>query len=149
MIYIGADHRGFNLKEMIKKRLLDHGVKVLDLGNDHLDATDDYVDFAHKVADFVAADKGSYGIVICGSGNGMAMAANKVGGIRCALAFDEDRAKQSREDEDANILAIPADAVTDEKGWQIAKSFLTTRFPGEERHVRRIQKIIAIEKKHD
>lgn len=148
MIYIGADHRGFNLKEVIKNKLLGHGVKILDLGNDHLDPDDDYVDFAEKVAGFVSVDKSSYGILLCGSGAGVDMVANKVDGIRSALAFDEDRAKQAREHEDANILSLPADILDENKAWNIAKIFLTTKFSGEPRHVRRLEKLADIEKKH-
>lgn len=148
MIYIGADHRGFNLKEILKNKLLGHGVKILDLGNDHLDPNDDYADFAEKVAGFVAVDKSSYGILLCGSGAGVDMVANKVDGIRSALAFDEARAKQAREHEDANILSLPADVLDENKAWGITKTFLTTKFSGEPRHIRRLEKLAVIEKKH-
>lgn len=148
MIYLGADHRGFELKERIKKRLLDEGFAVTDLGNDHLDPNDDYVDFAHKVADAVANDPINKGIILCGSGAGVDIVANKVDGVRSALVFDVLRAAQAREHEDANIISLPADTLDEETAFEIAKTFLTTEFTGEPRHIRRLEKLEEIEEKH-
>lgn len=145
MIYLGSDHRGFDLKERVKKRLVDEGYEVSDLGNDHLDPADDYVDFAEKVARAVAPSPEHKGILFCGSGAGMDMAANKILGIRSALVFDAIRAKQAREHEDANIASLPTDALDEETAWEMVKVFLETHFSGEARHVRRLEKMNRIE----
>lgn len=148
MIYLGADHRGFELKERLKKHLIAEGFEVTDLGNDHLDPSDDYVIFAHKVADAVANDYKNRGIILCGSGAGVDMVANKVDGVRSALVFDVARAKQAREHEDANVLSLPADTLDEETAFEISKTFLTTGFSGEERHVRRLKELEKVEEEH-
>lgn len=148
MIFIGADHRGFELKERLKKRLVDLGLQITDLGNDYLDSSDDYVDFAHKVADAVAENPGSFGILLCGSGAGMDMVANKIEGIRSALVFDVPRAKQAREHEDANVISLPADALDDQSAYKIVEVFLNTKFSGEQRHIRRLKKLAEVEEHH-
>lgn len=148
MIYIGADHRGFELKERLRKNLEDEGYQVTDLGNDHLDPQDDYVVFAHKVADSVIQDPENKGIVLCGSGVGVDMVANKVDGIRCALVFDKQRAEQSRQHEDVNMIALPADVLDEEKAVEITKAFLTTPFSNEERHERRLEELEEVEENH-
>lgn len=145
MIYIGSDHRGFELKERLKKRLVDNGLTVTDLGNDHLDPQDDYVDFAQDVAEAVKGSVGNKGILLCGSGAGMDMVANKVKGIRSALVFDTQRAVQAREHEDANVITLPADILDEQQAYEITKAFLETGFSGEERHVRRLEKMGKIE----
>ena len=149
MVYLGADHRGFELKELLKKRLADERYEVTDLGNDHFDPADDYVVFAEKVAEAVAELPDNRGIVLCGSGAGVDMTANKVDGVRSALAFDLPRAIQAREHEDANILALPADALEEETAWEMVKAFLTTPFSGEERHIRRLKEMEEVEKDSD
>lgn len=150
MIFIGADHRGFELKQRLYKRLVDEGYKVTDLGNDHLDPSDDYVDFAHKVADAVANDlEVNRGILLCGSGAGVDIVANKVPGVRSALVFDITRAKQSREHDDANVISLPADTLDEEDTWEIVKVFLETPFSGEERHIRRLNKLEEVEEEHE
>lgn len=149
MIYLGADHRGFSLKEHLKKRLLDEGFAVTDLGNDHLDPNDDYVLFAHKVADAVIADPKNKGILLCGSGAGVDMVANKIEGIRSALVFDLPRAVQSRQHEDANVLSLPADVLDEESSFEIAKAFLTTAFSDEDRHQRRLDEMRKIDQSHE
>ncbi len=128
MVYLGADHRGFELKTKLFQRLLDEGYKVTDLGNDHLDLEDDYVDFAKKVAEAVLNNPGSLGIVLCGSGAGVDITANKFDDIRSALVFDLARAKQAREDDDANVISLPADILDIESAWEIVKIFLETPF---------------------
>lgn len=145
MVFLGADHRGFELKERLKKRLLDEGFDVTDLGNDHLDPTDDYVDFAHKVAEATAGLPENRGILLCGSGAGVDMVANKVDGIRSALVFDVPRAVQAREHEDANVISLPADTLDEELALEISKAFLTTDFSRDDRHVRRLEKMEEIE----
>ncbi len=149
MIYLGADHRGFELKERLKKWLLDEGYKVTDLGNDHFDHDDDYVVFAQKVAEAVAGLPENRGILLCGSGAGVDMVANKIEGIRSALAFDLPRAIQARWHEEANILALPADVLEEEKAREMVKAFLTTPFSGEKRHLRRLEEMAEIEESHE
>lgn len=148
MIYLGADHRGFELKERLKKHLIDEGFEVIDLGNDHLDPQDDYVIFAHKVAEAVVNDSHNRGIILCGSGAGVDMVANKIDGIRSALVFDVPRAIQAREHEDANILSLPADTLDEEQAFEISKAFLTTEFSKKPRHQRRLQELKEVEEEH-
>lgn len=148
MIYVGSDHRGFELKQRVVNRLQDEGFEVTDLGNDHLDPQDDYVDFAQKVAKSTVADGKNKGILLCGSGIGMDMVANKMPGIRSALVYDTTRAKQAREHNNANVLSLPADALDEEQAWEVIKTFLETPFSGEERHLRRLQKLQSLENHH-
>lgn len=145
MIYLASDHRGFDLKEQLKKRLVDEGLEIIDLGNDHLDPNDDYVDFAQKVASAVRGGEQNKGILLCGSGVGVDMVANKMSGIRSSLVFDEIRAKQSREHEDANVLSLAADVLDSDTAWEIVKTFIETPFSKDERHIRRLEKVAALE----
>ena len=149
MIYLGADHRGYELKQRLKKRLSDEGFEVTDLGSDTLNPGDDYVIYAHKVADAVAGGvEGDRGILLCGSGAGVDIVANKVEGIRSALVFDVPRAVQARQHENANVISLPADTLDEESTWEIVKAFLTTEFSGQERHKRRLQELQEVEKEH-
>lgn len=148
MVYIGADHRGFHLKELLKKKLADQGIEVVDLGNDHLDPNDDYVDFAMKVADATVQNESNRGVILCGSGVGVDIVANKVHGIRSALVSDMQRAFQSRQHEDVNIISLPADTLTEEEAFNIIKVFLETPFSSENRHIRRLNKLEEIEEKN-
>jgi len=142
MIYLGADHRGFYLKEKIKKYLRDLDYKIVDLGNKKFDKNDDYPDFGKAVAIRVAkSPSNEKGILFCGSGNGMVIVANKIRKIRGALGFNRKAAKMSREHNDANILCLPADFLTENKAKKIVKVWLKTRFSGEVRHIRRLKKI--------
>lgn len=148
MIYIASDHRGFELKQRLFKRLLDEGYQVTDLGNDHYDPDDDYVDFAHKVADATSQDEKNKGIILCGSGAGVDIVANKVPRIRSALVFNATLAKQARAHEDANVISLPADTLDEEGTWEIVKVFLETPFSAEARHIRRLNKLDEVEKEH-
>lgn len=139
MVYLGADHRGFELKGKIKTWLTEWGYEVEDCGNDHYDKEDDYPDFAMKVAKKVTA--GNTGIVICGSGIGVSVAANRHAGIRCALGFNTDQVKHGRENDDINMLALAPDYTSEEEMKSMIKVFLETPFSGLERHTRRIGKI--------
>ncbi len=141
MLYIGADHRGFELKEELKRRLEADGLEVEDLGNEVFDPADDYVDFAKAVAEMVANDSDSKGVLICGSGVGVDMAANKVRGARSCLVYDQKRAIQSREHEDANIICLASDILIADDAYEMVKAFLQTPFTGEERHLRRLNKL--------
>jgi len=141
--------RGFELKTKLIQRLKDEGFEITDLGNDHLDSSDDYVDFALKVAEATAGLEDNRGIILCGSGAGVDMVANKVPGIRSALAFDAIRAKQAREHEDANIISLPADTLDYETAWEILLTFLKTPFSEDPRHLRRLDKMEEVEEKYD
>ncbi len=145
IIHIGTDHRGFELKEKLIAKLKERNIQVNDVGNNHYDPEDDYVDFAYQVALNVSRDTDSMGVVLCGSGAGADMAANKVHGIRSALAFDVGRAKQARTDDDANVIALPADYLDENTAWEMVREFVNTAFSGESRHVRRLQKLRNIE----
>lgn len=142
MLYIGADHRGFALKENIKKFLADEGIDFRDLGNHALDINDDYTDFAKAVAEKVSQDpQNTKGILICGSGVGVDITANKFHGVRSALADDVETARQSRAHDDTNVLSLPANEVDLETAKQIITAWLSTPFSNGEKYKRRIDKI--------
>ncbi len=145
MIYIGADHAGFHLKEELKKYLEELGLEYEDLGNKEMEATDDYPDFALAVAEKVAKTN-SWGILICATGLGMCMTANKLKGIRATLVWNEFTALQSREHNNANILCLGGKITDTETAKKIIRIWLETDFSNEERHQRRIDKIKEIEK---
>ena len=145
-VFLGADHRGFELKEKIKNYLSSLGYDIEDAGAFEYEKTDDYPDFARKVAERVASDpQNNRGVLICGSGVGVAIAANKVKGIRAGTAINAKQIKDSVDDEDTNVLAISADYIPEEEAKEIVKSFIDAKFSGEERHMRRINKIKEIE----
>lgn len=144
-IFIGADHRGFALKENIKPWLVSLGHEVVDCGNTVYEQTDDYPDFAFAVADRVVGDPASRGIVICGSGVGVTIAANKVKGARCSTATTAIEVQRGREDDDLNILAISGDYLDEPKAQEFITVFLATPFKNDARHARRLNKIIARE----
>jgi ribose 5-phosphate isomerase B len=145
MVAIGADHGGYNMKEMLKTFLQTKYV-VIDCGTTSTDAVD-YPDFALAVAEMVAAGRAWRGIVIDGAGIGSCMAANKVPGVRAAQCYDQATAVNSREHNDANVLTLGAGLIGDALAKQIAETWLKTDFGGG-RHQRRIDKINAIEKKY-
>lgn len=140
-LFIGADHRGYPLKETLKPWLVSEGHEVVDMGNTKLDPQDDYPDFTFPVAEAVAKDTASRGIVICGSGGGVTIAANKVGGIRAICAVSEEEAQSNRQHNDINVLALSADRTDEAAAKAIITTFLTTAFLGEEKYVRRLGKI--------
>ena len=137
-ITIGCDHAGVEYKSKIVEFLEREGHQVLDVGT-HGNESVDYPDYAHIVAEEVLAGA-NFGILICGSGNGVSMAANKHKGIRAALCWDEEITKLARQHNDANIISIPARFMSLETSIQIIKTFLTEPFEGG-RHQRRVQKI--------
>lgn len=146
LIFIGADHRGFKLKESIKKYLKDKGYEIVDLGNAVYDENDDYPDIAALVAQSVAPDPSERrGILICGSGVGVDIVANKIRGIRSALAINSDQIYASRNDDDTNVLSLAADFIDEENAQKIALTWLKTPFSSEEKYVRRLEKISKIE----
>ena len=148
-IYIGADHRGFKLKEEIKKYFYEHGIEYEDLGAYELDPADDYPIYAervsHKVWQGLKEAQDPKGILICGSGVGVDIVANKFEGIRSGLGMNVGQVKSARRDDDINILAIPSDFVDKEGAIQMAEAFLNTEFDNLERHARRINEIEEIE----
>ena len=137
-ITIGCDHAGVEYKSKIVEFLEKEGYQVLDIGT-HGKESVDYPDYAHKVAEEVLAGA-NFGILICGSGNGVSMAANKHKGIRAALCWNEEITKLARQHNDANIISIPARFMSLESSTQIIKTFLTEPFDGG-RHQRRVEKI--------
>ena len=148
-IYIGTDHAGFKLKEELKMFLESLGYVVEDKGAYEFNESDDYPDFifpvVKAVAEDIARDLDSRGIVIGGSGQGEAIVANKVKGIRAAVVYDEYSAEMSRKHNDANILSMGTRTLTISKAKELVKLWLETSFSNEERHKRRIEKIRAIE----
>jgi ribose 5-phosphate isomerase B len=148
IIYIGADHRGFKLKEFLKQYLVSEcGYEVVDLGNNRLEENDDYPEFASLVARKVSLDPtNSRGIVICGSGVGVDVVANKYKNVRSALAANPDQAMVSRKDDDTNVLSLASDFLTESESKKVVSVWLQTDFSGEERHRRRLEKIEKIEK---
>lgn len=146
MIYIGADHRGFKLKETLKSYLQTLNYSSEDLGAIVYDQNDDYPDFALQVAQKVAENPDeNRGILICGSGVGVDIVANKIKNICSALCFDINQAKSSRNDDSANVLSLPADFISEDLAKKIVKTWLETPFSSLERYVRRIKKIKEIE----
>jgi ribose 5-phosphate isomerase B len=146
MIYIGADHRGFRLKEYLKTHLAESGEPFEDIGNAVFDPDDDYPDFAAAVSQKVSQNPAyDRGIVICGSGIGMAAAADKFRGIRAGLCTSVKIAEMGRRDDDINVLSLAADFTDEATAKEIVKVFLETAFSGEERHKRRLEKIAMIE----
>jgi ribose 5-phosphate isomerase B len=142
-IAIGSDHAGFHLKETVKARLLELGFEVTDLGTDS-DASVDYPDYAAAVARLVVSGASERGILICGTGIGMAMAANKVHGVRAASVTDLESARLSRRHNDANVLALGARITPPDLALDIVRTFLDTPFAGG-RHQRRVDKVRALE----
>ena len=142
MIYIGADHRGFQLKEEIKKFLAEKKYQFEDMGNFAYNPNDDYTDFAKLVAQKVSEKPDeNKGILICGSGVGVDITANKFYGVRSALADDVATAKQSREHDDTNVLSLPSDEVDFALAQKIVSVWLSTPFSNGEKYKRRIDKM--------
>ncbi len=148
IIYIGADHNGYKLKEAVKVFLQNRGYQVWDTGNTRYDENDDYPDFAFPLAKKVSKDyESSRGILICGSGVGMNVVVNKFQKIRAAIIMNADQAFDARNDDDINVLILPADYLTSADVRKILIAWLETPFSREERFRRRIEKISKIEEK--
>lgn len=139
MIYLAADHRGFELKEKIKRWLKSKGREFVDLGNEALDTEDDYPDFAIKLVKKIKKD--DLGILLCGSGVGMDIIANRFSHIRCGLGFTPQQVRIAKRDDNINCLAIPADFSTEVEARSIVEMFLETQFAGTEKYIRRIEKV--------
>lgn len=143
-ISLGCDHGGYELKEIIKKHLENKGIEVLDVGTDSLDSVD-YPDYGEKAALLVSNKEADKGIVVCTTGIGISIAANKVDGIRCALCTDSFMAKMTRLHNDANMLALGAGIVGKNLALDIVDTWLDTEFEGG-RHTKRVEKIMNIGK---
>jgi len=142
IIPIGADHAGFALKESIIKHLNSRGLTSQDFGCSSEDSID-YPDFAHPVAEFIESHLGSLGILICGSGNGISMTANKHQGIRSAICWKKEIASLARQHNNANIITLPARFVSTEEAIEMVDVFLDTDFEGG-RHQTRVEKIACL-----
>ena len=145
MVYLGSDHRGFQLKEKLKQQLTEWGYDHEDLGPFEYNKDDDYPVFAEVVARKVAADNGSRGILVCGSGVGIDVAANKIDGIRAGTISEPEQVRASVHDEDLNVLSLSADFLNENKAIEIAKAFLEAKYSKEERYERRLEEIKNIE----
>jgi ribose 5-phosphate isomerase B len=145
-IAIGSDHGGFDIKGIIAHFLSDKGHEVIDVGAFAHEPSDDYPDFARAVAEMILKGGADRGILICGSGVGASVAANKFPGIRAALCHDSFSAHQGVEDDNINILCLGARVIGEELAKELVSFFLAARFSGAERHVRRLGKVATIEK---
>ena len=143
-VFIGADHRWFVLKEQLRAWLSEQGYTVVDCGAYEHNPGDDFPEYAHAVATNVAEKEDGKGIVICGSGVGVDIVANKVKGIRAAIGFDETQVKEAREDDDLNVLALASDVISEELAKQLVDIFLNTNYVQSERHERRVEKMETV-----
>lgn len=144
-IYIGSDHAGYSLKEGLKEHLSGLGIPFEDLGNLIHEPGDDYPDYALRVAEKVAST-GSRGVIVCDSGVGVCIAANKIKGVRAVNASSSRIARMSREHNDTNVLCLGQDYLSPDEAREILDAWLSTEFSHEERHHRRVEKIKDIEK---
>lgn len=144
-IGVGADHGGFDMKQELALRLRKEGHQVVDFGNNRCDANDDYPDFAIPLARAVASGQIERGVLVCGSGVGASVAANKVAGVRAALCHDDFSARQGVEDDDMNILCLGGRTTGIAVAWDCVCNFLGARFSGADRHSRRLAKVRQLE----
>ncbi|HEX6977257.1 MAG TPA: RpiB/LacA/LacB family sugar-phosphate isomerase [Patescibacteria group bacterium] len=144
-VYIGADHRGFHLKEKIAKWLFDERYKFEDVGASTFDPNDDYTKYAQQVASLVANDDNSQGILLCGSGVGVDAVANKFDGIRSSIGKTPKQVEAGRKDDDMNILVLAADFTKEVDAKKMVKAFLVTEFDNAKRHKKRLSDIKKIE----
>src|SRR5687767_10303160 len=145
IVAIGCDHAGFPLKARVVRELETAGHQIVDCGG--FDTTpSDYPDFARAVATTVVEGQAERGIIVCGSGVGASVAANKVPGARAALCHDTFSARQGVEDDDVNVLCLGGRVIGQELAFEVAKAWLAARFSNAERHVRRLNKVLAIER---
>ncbi|MEU7921696.1 MULTISPECIES: ribose-5-phosphate isomerase [Micromonospora] len=145
-VYLGSDHAGFELKVHLANHLAKQGYDVVDVGPHSYDPDDDYPTFCLHAGDQVVADETGLAVVIGGSGNGEQIAANKVAGVRAALAWSVETAQLARQHNDANVVAIGARQHTLDEATGIVEAFLNTPFSGNERHARRINQVAEYER---
>ncbi|NLH39553.1 MAG: ribose 5-phosphate isomerase B [Elusimicrobia bacterium] len=146
-VAIGSDHAGYELKKTIIKFLTDKKIETIDVGTDRSDISVDYPDFAQKVSEKILNSDAIRGIIICGSGIGASIAANKIKGIRAGVCHDTYSAHQGVEHDDMNVLCLGSRIVGEELAKEIVVSFLNAKFSNEERHIRRLNKIKKIEER--
>lgn len=144
-VYLGADHRGFNLKNKIKILLEKWNISHEDMGAYELDKDDDYTLYAEKVASVVSKEEKSFGILVCGSGVGVDVIANKFDGIRASIGKEPGQVKAGRKDDNMNILVLAADFTREAEAREMLQTFLHTKFAGLSRYKRRLQDITRIE----
>lgn len=144
-VYLGADHRGYELKEKIFQWLIDKQYEVEDFGAYEYEEGDDYTKYAQKVASIVGTGDDSRGILLCGSGVGVEIAANKFDGVRASVGKSNDQVRAGRSDDDMNVLVIASDFTSDEDARVMVDTFLNTPFSGKERYKRRLEEIRRIE----
>lgn len=142
-VYLGSDHNGYRMRKVLGEYLKGIGYEVVDDGDFRMDPDDDYPVFAQKVVNDILAsnDHDARGILLCGSGQGMCMAANRFKGIRAALGYDRESARAARNDDDSNVLCLPANTLHQEKANAIAEVWLTTDFAKNVRFTRRIREM--------
>ena len=144
-VAFAADHGGAELKAELLARLADTGHELIDLGGDGSDPTDDYPDVARRLAHAIRDGEADRGILVCGSGIGACVAANKVRGVRAAIAHDTYSARQGVEHDDMNVICLGGRVVGYALAWELIETFLAAKFTGEARHLRRLRKIAALE----
>ena len=145
-VALGGDHAGFPLKQPAASWIKDLGHEVIDVGPFAYDPDDDYPDFTFKVTDAVVSGRAVRGVLVCGSGVGASVAANKVPGIRCAICHDTYSAHQGVEHDDMNVLALGGRVVGEATARELIAAFLSAEFTGEERHRRRLSKVLKVER---
>lgn len=144
MVYIASDHRGFDLKSKIVTYLNSTGVKVQDLGPFFLNQLDDYSDYAIPLAQKISQNPNDKGIIICKNGVGVSIVANRYKNVRAALSWNRQHAESSRMDDDTNVLALPANFISEAAALEIIETWLSTPFGNEDRHIRRLAKIQSL-----
>lgn len=144
-IYIGSDHGGYLLKEKVSQWLFEWGYTFTDLGAESLDPHDDYTVYAQKVASLVGKEEGAKGVLLCRSGVGVDVVANKFDGVRAGIGKNKEQVEAGRNDDDMNILVLAADYTKDEEAKEMIKAFLETKFSKKERHEKRLDDIEKIE----
>ncbi|OGK63100.1 hypothetical protein A2334_00100 [Candidatus Roizmanbacteria bacterium RIFOXYB2_FULL_38_10] len=148
-IFIASDHRGFELKNKIIEYLQEKNIRIEDLGNYQYDPVDDYPIFARKVVQAVLQNTTEYlGIVICGSGVGVSIVANRFPGIRCAVGFQKEQVVHTRENDNVNVLALPSDYINFEETKELIDAFLQTQTKQEEKYKRRIEELDTMSLTH-
>lgn len=145
MIYLGADHRGYKLKEKVAKWLFEWGYKFIDTGALIFDPNDDYTKYAESVGSLVGKEKDAMGILICGSGVGVDVTANKFDGVRSSIGKNQAQVKAGRNDDNMNILVLASDYTSDKEAGLMLKAFLETKFGGKTRYKRRLEEIKRLE----
>ena len=148
-IAIGADHAGYDLKNYLYEKIESMGHRIVDVGAHTLDPDDDYPDFAKAVGKQVSSQESDRGILVCGSGVGASIAANKIVGIRASICHDIYSAHQGVEHDDMNILCIGALVVEKNLASELASNFIKAKFSGKERHIRRLNKVFELESNRD